>query len=666
MWTAGRCLVLKCRSSGWKDRPVSSLWTPKPERIANSNQRQFEEFLARRGIGPFADYDALHRWSVADQGAFYDAVWDFFGVVGLKGDIAFLPPITDDIRSARYFPEARLSYAENLLRWAEDPAFADQPALLFDREDGLHIAMSWHELRDLTARFQAFMVAHDVGEKDRVAALVPNCPEAIAILLAANSLGAITSTASPDFGVSGAVDRFGQIEPKVFFSVDGYLYGGRRFEISEKANDIAAQLPGLRAHKMLRFLDYDDRQDLPPPALPLRFKALRFDHPLYILFSSGTTGKPKCLVHRQGGPLLKHLVEHAINGDNKPGDVTFFFSTCGWMMWNWLVTGLANRQTLQLYDGSPFQPGPEALWNMAAKNNWSQFGCGAKYVDAIAKSGYRPKNHHTFPKLRNIATTGSTLIEESFDFIYDAVKADVALTSVSGGTDLVGCLVGAVSTKPIYRGEIQGAILACDVQVLRSDGSEAAIGERGELACNGPFPTMPIAFWRDENDTKFNAAYFETYPGIWHHGDFIERTAAGGYIIHGRSDATLNPGGVRIGTAEIYRQVETMEEIAEAVVVSQEHCGDSRIVLFLKMTPGFSLTDDLATKLKSRIRKGASPRHVPSVIAAVADLPRTRSGKITEIAVRDILAGRGVQNEGALANPEALALFIPALAAAEA
>ena len=515
-------------------------------------------------------------------------------------------------------------------------------------------------------QFQLYLTLQGVGEGDRVAALIPNCPEAIAILLAANSLGAITSTASPDFGVSGAVDRFGQIEPKVLFSVDGYHYGGKAFDIQDKANDIASQLPGLVAHKRLSFLTYAEAQDLPGAPQDLAFKRMPFDHPLYILFSSGTTGKPKCLVHRQGGPLVKHLVEHALNGDNKPGDVTFFFSTCGWMMWNWLVTGLANRQTLQLFDGSPFHPGPEVLWEMAARNGCSQFGCGAKYIDAIAKSGYRPIEHHSFPQLRNIATTGSTLIQESFDFVYDGIKADVALTSVSGGTDLVGCLVGSVSTKPVIRGEIQGPVLGCDIQVLRDDRSVSATGERGELSCVGPFPTMPLGFWRDTNNEKYDAAYFETFPGIWHHGDFIERTASGGYIIHGRSDATLNPGGVRIGTAEIYRQVETMDEIMEAVVVSQEYDGDTRVVLFVRMQPGQVLSDVLVKELKTRIRKGASPRHVPAVIAAVDDIPRTRSGKITELAVRDVIAGRGVKNAGALANPEALDLFMPALAAAEA
>ena len=645
---------------------MTVLWTPTQARIDGSNQKAFERFLAERGVGPFVDFDSLHRWSVGDQNAFYDAVWDFFDLVGEKGDTAFVAPTTGDIRSAQYFPHASMSYAENLLRWAEDGTFADQPALLFDREDGCHRSVSWKQLKDLVGQFQAYLKSQGVGEGDRVAALIPNCPEAIAILLAANSLGAITSTASPDFGVSGAVDRFGQIEPKVLFSVDGYHYGGKAFDIQDKADDIASQLPGLVAHKRLSFLTYDVAQDLPAASEVLAFKRMPFDHPLYILFSSGTTGKPKCLVHRQGGPLVKHLVEHALNGDNKPGDVTFFFSTCGWMMWNWLVTGLANRQTLQLFDGSPFHPGPEVLWEMAAKNGCSQFGCGAKYIDAIAKSGYRPIEHHSFPQLRNIATTGSTLIQESFDFVYDGIKADVALTSVSGGTDLVGCLVGSVSTKPVIRGEIQGPILGCDIQVLRDDRSVSATGERGELSCVGPFPTMPLGFWRDTNNEKYDAAYFETFPGIWHHGDFIERTDAGGYIIHGRSDATLNPGGVRIGTAEIYRQVETMDEIMEAVVVSQEYDGDTRVVLFVRMQPGQVLSDALVKELKTRIRKGASPRHVPAVIAAVDDIPRTRSGKITELAVRDVIAGRGVKNAGALANPEALDLFMPALAVAEA
>ena len=633
------------------------LWTPSDAQIASSNLTAFLRFAANRGH-EFGSFEALHHFSVTDQGAFYDLFWDFAQIKGDKGGRAFVAG--DHIKDAKYFPDGTLSYAENLLFPAHEP---EGPALLLNREGGEPGEMSWEELRELTARYQALFVTAGVQVGDRVAAMVPNCADAIAILLAANGLGAITATCSPDFGLEGAVDRFGQIEPKVFISCDGYVYAGKRLNISEKAKQIADRLPGLVRHFEFEFLGNAPR-DL-PPAGDLILKRLPLDHPLSILFSSGTTGKPKCIVHRQGGVLLKHLTEHLIHCDARPGDRTFFFTTCGWMMWNWLVTGLANGQTLQLYDGSPFHPRPRVLWEMVERNGLTFFGCGAKYIDSMTKSAYVPKDRADLSSLRTLATTGSPLIHESFDYIYEKVKPDLCVSSISGGTDIVGCFVGGLPTRAVHRGEIQAPILGMDVRVFDDQQQDQPVGIQGELVCAAPFPSMPLQFWNDEGDVKYRAAYYDALPGVWHHGDFMELMPTKGYIIHGRSDATLNPGGVRIGTAEIYRQVETLPQIEEAVVVGQPHKGDVRVVLFVKLAEGSALDPALIREIKARIRDRASPRHVPAIIAQVTDIPKTRSGKISELAVRDVICGIAIKNAGALSNPEALDLFLPALQSAE-
>jgi len=635
------------------------LWSPSAEQIAQSNLTAFLTFLAERGHD-LADFEALHAFSVRDQGRFYDLFWDFAQIKGTKGARTFVEG--EHMRQARYFPDGSLSYAENILFPAHEP---DGPALLLDREKGTPDTMSWAELRKLVARYQALFIQHGVTKGDRVAAMVPNGADAIAILAAANGLGAITATCSPDFGFEGAVDRFGQIEPKVFISAKSYRYGRTDHEVSEKAHKIAAELRGLACHFEFDFLGTRDR-DL-PEAGELTLLPLPFDHPLSILFSSGTTGMPKCIVHRQGGVLLKHLTEHILHCDGRPGDRTFFFTTCGWMMWNWLVTGLANGQTLQLYDGSPFHPRPSVLWDLVERNRLTFFGCGAKYIDGMAKlrKRYRPLEAANLDSLRTLATTGSPLVHEAFDYIYQDIKADLCVSSISGGTDIVGCFVGGLPTRGVQRGEIQAPILGMDVRVFDAAAQDQPVGVRGELVCAAPFPSMPLQFWNDPEDQKYCDAYYNQIPGVWHHGDFMEVTQAKGYIIHGRSDATLNPGGVRIGTAEIYRQVESVEEVAEAVVVGQPHKKDVRVVLFVKLAEGADLTQDLIQRLKDRIRDRASPRHVPALIIEVMDIPKTRSGKVSELAVRDVICGIAIKNAGALANPEALDQFLPALEAAE-
>ena len=637
---------------------TAPLWTASAEQIAQSNLTAFLAFVSERGH-TITDFKALHAFSIENQGDFYDLFWDFAQIKGRKGTRTFVPGA--HMRHAQYFPDGELSYAENILFPSNK---TDGPALLLDREGGQPDEMSWAALRRLVARYQALFVRHGVTKGDRVAALVPNGADALAILAAANGLGAITATCSPDFGFESAVDRFGQISPKVFISAEAYVYAGKRHDIGEKARQIAARLPELACHFVFDFLETRDRV-LPEPG-DLKILPLPFDHPLSILFSSGTTGKPKCIVHRQGGVLLKHLTEQILHCDGRPGDRSFFFTTCGWMMWNWLVTGLANGQTLQLYDGAPFHPQPKVLWELAERNRLTFFGCGAKFIDGLAKSKYVPRRNVTLASLRTIATTGSPLVHEAFDYIYQSIKADLCVSSISGGTDIVGCFVGGLPTGAVHRGEIQAPILGMDVRVFDEVGNDQPVGVRGELVCAAPFPSMPLQFWNDPQDQKYCQAYFNQIPGIWHHGDFMEVTEQGGYIIHGRSDATLNPGGVRIGTAEIYRQVESIEDIAEAVVVGQPHRGDVRMVLFVKLAENAKLTQDLIQRIKGRLRDRASPRHVPALIIEVRDIPKTRSGKVCELAVRDVICGLAIKNAGALANPEALDEFLPALAAAGA
>ena len=638
------------------------LWTPSEEQVAHAPMTAFMEAATGKAGRPIADYHALHRWSVEEREAFWALVWDFCGIVGERGTRVLLDG--EKMPGARFFPDARLNFAENLLQ-ASGPG----DAIVFRGEDRVERRLSWDDLHALVSRLQQLFRAHGVQPGDRIAAMMPNMPETVAAMLAATSIGAVWSSCSPDFGVRGVLDRFGQIEPVLFLAPDGYWYNGRSFEVTEKAAEIAAALPSLRRTLIVDYLGRarpaaraiegaEALEDAlrPYAPQPLSFERLPFSHPLYILFSSGTTGIPKCIVHSAGGTLIQHLKEHRLHAGLRAGDRFFYFTTCGWMMWNWLVSGLASRATLLLYDGSPFHPDGNALFDFAQAERMTYFGTSAKYIDAVRKAGLEPAGTHDLSSLRVMSSTGSPLAPENFAFVYRAIKQDLHLASISGGTDIVSCFVLGVPIMPVWEGEIQGPGLGMAVEVWDEEGRPLERG-KGELVCTRPFPSMPIGFWNDPDGEKYRSAYFDRFENVWCHGDFAEWTAHGGIVIHGRSDATLNPGGVRIGTAEIYNQVEQLPEILEALCIGQDWEGDVRVVLFVRLAEGVALDAALEKRIRERIRTGASPRHVPARIVAVKDIPRTKSGKITELAVRDVVHGREVKNKEALANPEALELF---------
>ena len=638
-------------------------WTPSPARMASSNLRRFMDGLNREAGLSLAGYDDIHRFSVEQPEAFWLALWDFCAIrAEHRGRTVLVDG--DRLPGGRFFPEARLNYAENLLVKSDDG-----DALVFRCEDKIKRRMSWRELNAAVARTHRALAAAGVAAGDRVCAVVPNMPETIVCFLAVASIGAIWSSCSPDFGERGILDRFGQIAPRVLIACDGYYYAGKTIRMAEKIGNVLQSLPGVERTIVLdltgeapataaalrhgvTFADFVRGQS----DAPIAFARMPFDHPLYILYSSGTTGIPKCIVHRAGGALLKHLCEHILNTDTRPTDRLFYFSTCGWMMWNWLVSGLAAGATLLLYDGSPFHPSERVLFDYADEENMTIFGTSAKYIDAVKKTGWQPKATHRLESLRTMLSTGSPLAAESFDFVHDAIKADMHLASISGGTDICGCFVGGNPLSPVWRGEIQGPMLGMAVDVF-DDAARPVRGGKGELVCVKPFPSMPVMFWNDADGAKYHNAYFARFDNVWCHGDFAEITAHGGVIIHGRSDATLNPGGVRIGTAEIYAEVERIPEVVEALAIGQDFDGDVRVVLFVRLRPGAALDEALTARIRKQIRDGASPRHVPARIVAIADIPRTKSGKITELAVRDVVHGREVKNQDALANPEALALF---------
>ncbi len=613
--------------------------------------------------GGFSSYDGLWHWSVEKPADFWSRIWDECSVIGDKGNVVLEQP--EKMPGARFFPQARLNYAENILRRRDDA-----PALIFRDEKGRERILSFLELHDEVSLWRQALYAAGIKTGDRVAAYMPNLPETVIAMLATASLGAVWSSASPDFGVQGVVDRFGQIEPKILISVDGYYYAGKTLECLARRRESQPQLRGLQKTIVVPFInETPDLSLLQNTVLaPVFIEKLNpevvscarvpFNHPLFIMFSSGTTGAPKCIVHGHGGTLLQHLKEHKLHCDIHENDRVFYFTTCGWMMWNWLVSALACGAALLLYDGSPFHPDGNVLWNFTTAHRCTLFGTSAKYIDALKANGFHPCDTRDLSALRTICSTGSPLVHESFDFVYDAIKKDIHLASISGGTDIISCFVLGNPLSPVWRGEIQGPGLGMAVDVFDEDGKPIPPGAgSGELVCTKPFPCMPISFWNDEDGKKYHDAYFDKFPGIWCHGDWVERTVHGGFIIHGRSDATLNPGGVRIGTAEIYRQVEQVPEVLESMAVGQDWQGDVRVILFVRLKPGAVLTDDLKDRIKKQIRAGASPRHVPAKIIAVADIPRTKSNKITELAVRHVIHGRPVKNTEALANPEALDLY---------
>lgn len=652
------------------------LWLPSKQRVDASRLRDFVDFLGKGGANVpqdylLQDYQALHRWSIDNKRAFWQAVWQYHGVLGsyIAGKV-----LTNDDFSGKWFEGARLNFAENLLRGNDDAI-----AIIEHREDKRRRTVSYRELRELSAQLAGTLKAAGVGEGDRVAGFLPNGTEAVVGMLASARLGAVWSSCSPDFGFQGVLDRFGQIQPKVLIGINGYQYNGKLIDTRERMGKIVASLPELQA-----WIGVDNHQDCAWPqdtfasdarglswdkALEAEayedFVAISFDSPLYIVYSSGTTGAPKCIVHGVGGTLLQHLKELSLHTDISGNDVVFYYTTCGWMMWNWLVSSLALGATIVLYDGSPFAGGAEGLWRIAEQEGVSVFGSSAKYYASCEKDGLKPARQFDLKTLKSLLSTGSPLAHESFDYIYRDIKADVCLSSISGGTDIVSCFALGNPTLPVYRGELQCIGLGMDVVFVDDDGTTLPHG-KGELVCRSPFPAKPVGFWNDPDGERFHDAYFERFAGVWAHGDFGEviphlatddLPAQIGVMIHGRSDAVLNPGGVRIGTAEIYRQVEKIDEVLESIAVGQTWQDDVRVVLFVRLRSGLKLDEDLANQIRKTIRSNTTPRHVPAIILQVDDIPRTISGKVVELAVRQVIHGEAVKNRDALANPEALDYF---------
>ena len=592
------------------------------------------------------DYWGVHKWSVELPGDFWSRAWDDLGLIGNKGDISYSP--AERFIDAKFFPNGSINVAENLL------ANGKGVAMIGILEDGTRTEITYEELREKSAAVAAAMREMGIVAGDRVVAWVPNVPEVMIYALGALSIGAIVSTASPDFAPHAVEDRFGQVEPKLILLGDNYQYGGKTFDLKEKGDEIIALLPTLK--KALRISEFESWIAPHIGAKP-EFNRLPFDHPGFVLFSSGTTGKPKCITHSGAGVMLKAGAEQIYQFDMKPEEKVFFFTTCGWMMWNWLFMCLIRGVTIVLFDGSPVFPKANRLFDMAQNEELNFFGVSAKFIDGMKKVGLKPAETHNLSKLRMIASTGSVLVPESFDYIYESVKSDVHVASMSGGTDICGCFVASIPTLPVYRGELQGPCLGMATAVFDAQGKVAGKDEKGELVCTVPFPSKPIGFWGDKENEKYLSAYFEGFPGVWTHGDFASVSETGGFTLYGRSDATLNSKGVRIGTAEIYRVVETFPQIQESMAVSQDWDNDTRVVLFVVVKEGQLFNEEIAKEIKRALRDQASPRHVPDKIIVAPELPRTKSNKLVELAVTDVINGREVRNRDALANPGALDWF---------
>jgi acetoacetyl-CoA synthetase len=632
------------------------LWTPSQARVDASNMTRFIAQVNQNHDLSISDYDALYQWSLDQKETFWSEIWDFCEIIGDKGERILVGG--ENIESSQWFPDASLNFAENLLRKRNS-----EIAIYFRAEDQVEYTLTYKELYEQVASVAAWLKSKGLNPGDRVAAYLPNIPEAVVAMLAATSLGAVWTSTSPDFGEDSVIDRFGQTEPRFLFTVDGYFYNGKKHDINAKVKNICAQLPSVEQIIQIDFAGFGNHVDavswgeiIAQPVAQIDFVARKFNDPLYVLYSSGTTGSPKCITHKVGGTLIQHLKEHMLHCDVHPGDRVFYFTTLGWMMWNWLVSALASKAALVLYDGSPFYPDGEVLWRYAEDIDMTLFGTSAKYIDAMKNVDLRPRGKFDLSELRIIASTGSVLSPESFDYVYENIKQDVCLASVSGGTDIVSCFVIGCPLLPVYRGEVQCRGLGLAVEVFDDDGNSIK-NEKGELVCTQTFPCQPACFWADESGEKYHNAYFARFDNVWHHGDYVMLTEHNGIVIYGRSDATLNPGGVRIGTAEIYRHVEQLAEIVESIVIGQTWDNDVRVVLFVVLQSGLDLDDALQDRIRRTVREKCTPRHVPAKIVQVAEIPRTKSGKIVELAVREVVHNRAVKNIHSLANPEALELY---------
>ncbi|MFZ3513317.1 acetoacetate--CoA ligase [Vibrio harveyi] len=646
-------------------RESNKVWQPTEDRIEQANITQFIEHINRQGF-ELTNYSDLHQWSLEHNEHFWKEVWQFCDLIGTQGDTVkaqgesrWQSPMQN--RDAVWFPQAQVNYAENLLSLAEQQA--DELAIWFENERGDKQIYTWKQLCDEVSSVQQWLVECGIKQGDVVAGYLPHMPQTVIAMLATTSLGATWTSTSPDFGVESVIERFGQVKPKVLFSCDGYTFNGKTFDMSEKNHHIADHLDGLKQVCQIGYLkphvfecdvcthDWQNIINQYSPA-PLHYTRVEFNSPLFVLYSSGTTGKPKCIVHSVGGTILNHLKEHQLHSDIQPQDRVFYYTTCGWMMWNWHVSALASGACLVIFDGSPVHPTPNVLWDLAQRAEVSLFGTAAKYLEAIEKAGLSPIQDYSLPALRTLCSTGSVLYPEQFDYVYQHIKQDLHLASISGGTDICGCFVLGNPISPVYRGECQYAGLGIDVQVFDSQG-QSVNGQRGELVCTNSMPNFPVGFWNDTGE-RYHNAYWDKFDDIWHHGDDVERSAKGGFVFYGRSDALLNPGGVRIGTAEIYQQVNAIEGIVDSIAVGKEVDRNEQIWLFVQTASGVTLDDRLIAEIKSRLKTSCSPRHVPSQIFVISDIPKTRSGKLVELAVKQVINGKEVENLGAIANPDVL------------
>ncbi|KLV05460.1 acetoacetyl-CoA synthetase [Photobacterium aquae] len=653
------------------------MWMPDRARVENSLLYQFMATISKKQNTVFHDYNQLHQWSIENSETFWAMLWDFCKIQGdYSPPASFCPPQSlTPAKDTQWFPHCRLNYAENLLAHWREQAAAD--AIIFHSE-GAHDHrrhLSWQQLYRQTSQLVQYLKNKGIRQGDVVAGYLPNIPETVIAMLATSAIGAIWTSTSPDFGSDSVIERFGQTRPKLLFYADGYIYNNKRHHYDDKVSAICKQLPSLQDTVRITYIG-SGNNDTPPdkprqspyqhttwqqiladhPPSTIVFEPVPFNHPLSILYSSGTTGKPKCIVHSVGGTLLNHLKEHKLHCDVKAGDTVFYFTTCGWMMWNWLVSALASGATIVLYDGSPFSPSANILWDIAENENITLFGTSAKYLETLEKRSFRPIDTYSLPHLRTLCSTGSVLSPEQFDYVYQSIRHDIQLASISGGTDICGCFAIGNPISPVYRGECQGRALAMDVQVYDSDGIQLQ-EQQGELVCTNSFPNQPVGFLGDNDGSRYHKAYWSEYPGVWHHGDYVALSPTGGMTFSGRSDTVLNPGGIRLGTAEIYRQVNPLEAIQDSLVIGQKTDNDIRVVLFVQLADGYTLTDQLKLQIQERIRTGCSPRHTPEIILEVPDIPRTKSGKLVELAVKNIVHNQPVNNLGAIANPHALEAF---------